>query len=157
MADEFQKTSRPPIEKILGKLVTGGNSLGQMQMRPDGGMAVGGMGNEGLTPAEVQQLATFLYQINENINFLNENGGGGGGSDPVDPGGDMPSPPGDIDPALLRDLSNSTLFPFTYALLYDNRNEFTARSSSGGAWVVEYSGITQPLVRQQAYDFSIPF
>ena len=111
--------------------------------------------NESVTPNEIAQLAQYLYSLGENVEYLNENGGGSD-PDPDPGGGDDPSPPGDIDPALLRDLSGSTLFPFTYGLLYDNRNEFSARTSGGGAWVAEAAGATQPLEREAALDFSVP-
>ena len=150
MAEKFLTVSTPQLAMILQKL---------SDSRSNGGMVMDGQPSKmnqvsGLSPADIQQLATYLYTLGEDVKFLHANGTGGQDTD-TDPLPDdtTPSQPGEPDEDIRQlDLSNSTLFPFRYGLLYDNRNEFSAQTSSGGAWLARVPQSGGRLERNENLD-----
>ena len=168
---EYQRLSRPDLASVLSHLKGGDSPSGggkyddrladqphhdRLEMmkvnKPwppirDGGMPgaspTGGM--QTTEDAPIQQLAQYLYQLGENSQALNEDIEGM----PPSTGGN-PGPAGNdgtdgVEGLPGRDASD--YYPWQYGLLYDNRNENSAVTSGGGAWVAETES-TDLLFRQ---------
>ena len=90
--------------------------------------------------SQIQQLAQYLKDLGNNIENIEPGDGGEGiesiGIDP-NTGDVIVSFEGDTPDSTFEFLTQEKLFPWTYGVPYDNRNESSASTSGGGAWLAK--------------------